>query len=451
MHLCANVFRQKLLPAGTIVRRNFSFGPGEKGYINRFYRRWQDRGLARRHRLADFFFSLPPIHPRSRLEQIFERAKRFNVEVETHPVNPDEYKFLLDGELLQFAGKGAVARGYLLRSGDFSANSGAIIMNVPVAGRSRERSAPRMDSMKSALKQDVLHISVCICTYKRPLLLKRLLIELSRQSTAGLFTYSVVVVDNDGEKSAEATVEEFRLTSGIEVKYFVEQRQGIALARNKVVENAEGEFVAFIDDDEFPASGWLLALFKTCNEYKVDGVLGPVMRHFDEVPPAWLQKSRFYDRRINPTGMRVDWPESRTGNVLLKRQILIGDPVPFRPQFRAGEDKDFFRRKIEDGRVFIWCAEAEVFEVIPPARWRRKHLLKRALLRGACAPLYPNCGVASIVKSIVAVPLYAVGLPFALLLGQHRFMTLLVKLCDHLGKLLALVGINPIHEQYVCD
>jgi len=78
-------------------------------------------------------------------------------------------------------------------------------------------------------------------------------------------------------------------------------------------------------------------------------------------------------------------------------------------------------------------------------------LLKRALLRGACAPLYPNCGVASIVKSIVAVPLYAVGLPFALLLGQHRFMTLLVKLCDHLGKLLALVGINPIKEAYVSD
>jgi hypothetical protein len=30
-------------------------------------------------------------------------------------------------------------------------------------------------------------------------------------------------------------------------------------------------------------------------------------------------------------------------------------------------------------------------------------------------------------------------------------MTLLVKLCDHLGKLLALVGINPIREQYVTE
>ncbi len=56
MHLCANVQLQKLLPEGTIARRNFSFASGEKHAINRFYRRWQDRQLAKRHRTTDFFF-----------------------------------------------------------------------------------------------------------------------------------------------------------------------------------------------------------------------------------------------------------------------------------------------------------------------------------------------------------------------------------------------------------
>jgi hypothetical protein len=115
MHLCANVFLQKLLPASTIVRRNFSFGPGEKGLANRFYRRWQDHKLARRHLLTDFFFALPPLEPRSRLERILDLASRFNVELETHPKNPAEYKFLLDGELLRCAGKITIARGYGLR------------------------------------------------------------------------------------------------------------------------------------------------------------------------------------------------------------------------------------------------------------------------------------------------------------------------------------------------
>jgi len=299
--------------------------------------------------------------------------------------------------------------------------------------------------------EETPHISVCVCTYKRPLLLKRLLTDLSRQHTGGLFTYSIVVADNDKERSAEAVLAEFQSGSAIPVKYVVEPRQNIALARNSVVSNATGEYVAFIDDDEFPITEWLHFLFTTCKKYNVDGVLGPVKRHFDEVPPKWMLKSRFYDRTVNPTGMPVEWHEARTGNVLLKREIFIGDASPFRPEFRAGEDQDFFRRKIEEGRVFIWSAEAEAFEVVPPARWKRSYLLKKALLRGATAGLQPDCGAASIAKSLIAVLVYAIALPFALLAGQHRFMTLLVKLCDHSGKLLISMGINPIHGEYVSD
>lgn len=295
------------------------------------------------------------------------------------------------------------------------------------------------------------HISVCVCTYRRPLLLKRLLQELNRQETGGLYTYSIVVADNDQAQSAQLLVEEMRSTLIVPVKYCVEPRQNIALARNKAVENAEGTFIAFIDDDEFPAHYWLLKLFNACLEYNVDGVLGPVKRHFDEVPPAWIQKSRFYERPVHPTGMRVKWHEARTGNVLFKRQILAGDSLPFRPEFRAGEDQDFFRRKIDQGYVFIWSAEAEAFEVVPPSRWKRMYMLRKALLRGATAGLQPGGGVVGVAKSVIAMPLYALALPFALLVGHHHFMTLLVKLCDHLGKLLIWIGINPIREQYVTD
>jgi succinoglycan biosynthesis protein ExoM len=293
------------------------------------------------------------------------------------------------------------------------------------------------------------HVSVCVCTYRRPDLLKRLLDHLARQETAGRFVYSIVVADNDSAQSAQPVVAEFAARSAIPIRYCVEPRQNIALARNKAVENVEGDFAAFIDDDEFPEKDWLSALLSTCESYRVDGVLGPVKRHFDEPPPKWLAKSHFYDRRINPTGTIVQWQEARTGNVLLRKKVLEDAEPPFRPQFRAGEDKDFFRRKIEQGHAFIWSAGAVVYETVPPARWKRRYMLRKALLRGASARLQPSCDAASIAKSMVAVPLYAVALPFALLAGHHHFMTLLVSMFDHLGKLLALVGINPVTEQYV--
>jgi glycosyltransferase involved in cell wall biosynthesis len=262
---------------------------------------------------------------------------------------------------------------------------------------------------------------------------------------------SAVVADNDPARSGEATVDEIRRSTSLSVKYCVEPTSGIAPTRNRAIANADGDYVAFIDDDEFPIRRWLLILLETCIAYKVDGTFGPVKRYFDEQPPAWLQKSRFYDRRVNPTGMRVEWPEARTGNVLIKREVLFADPVPFRAEFRVGEDQDFFRRRMEAGCVFVWCAEAEAFEVIPPERWKRIYLMKKALLRGASAALQPSCTAVSILKSALAVPIYAVLLPFVFPLGQHKFMTLLVKLCDHLGKLSAVMGLNLIKEAYVVE
>jgi glycosyltransferase involved in cell wall biosynthesis len=295
------------------------------------------------------------------------------------------------------------------------------------------------------------HISVCVCTYRRPEFLKRLLDHLAEQETAGAFTYSIVVVDNDSAQSARPVVDEFSARSGIPIRYCVEPRRNIALARNKAIENADGDFAALIDDDEFPEKKWLAALLSTCEGYGVDGVLGPVKRHFDQPPPRWLAKSHLYERPINPTGTIVRWPEARTGNALLRKKVLLNLGPPFRPQFRAGEDQDFFRRRIEQGHTFIWSADAVVYETVPPGRWRRRYMLRKALLRGASTWLQPTCGAASVAKSLVAVPLYLVVLPFALLAGHHHFVTLLVSMFDHLGKLLALVGINPIREQYVTE
>ena len=293
------------------------------------------------------------------------------------------------------------------------------------------------------------HICVCICTYKRPLLLKRLLEDLAHQERSGLFTYSIVVADNDRLRSAEAVVSGFAAASSIPVKYCVEPQQNISRARNKAVENANGDFIALIDDDEFPTKQWLLTLFNACCEHNVDGVLGPVKCQFDEVPPKWVVKGRFYERPTYRTGFVIDWTKGRTGNVLLKKNVFEGLEQPFNPEFRTGEDQDFFRRMIEKGCVFVWCNEAVAFEVVPPVRCKRSFMLKRALLRGQVTLLHPTSGTWQILKSVIAVPAYTLALPFALAVGQHRFMALLVKLCDHLGKLLACLGIRPIKDAYV--
>ena len=50
-------------------------------------------------------------------------------------------------------------------------------------------------------------MSVCVCTYKRPVLLAKLLDSLASQAIEDNFTYEVVVVDNDKTGAARVVVE----------------------------------------------------------------------------------------------------------------------------------------------------------------------------------------------------------------------------------------------------
>ena len=95
MHLSSNILFQRLIPTGAKVRRSFSFQPGEKNFLNRWYRAAVDRSLQARHRLTDYFFSLAHYLDMERLERIFILAVEKNVELMTHPKIPGEFRFLM--------------------------------------------------------------------------------------------------------------------------------------------------------------------------------------------------------------------------------------------------------------------------------------------------------------------------------------------------------------------
>jgi len=289
------------------------------------------------------------------------------------------------------------------------------------------------------------HICVCICTYKRPEMLLRLLSELEEQETENLFNYSIVIVDNDKLESARQPLKSIALKSKLHIQYFVEMEQNISLARNKALQNYEGNFIAMIDDDEYPSKTWLLNLFNVFNTFKPNGgVLGPVIPFYPEGTPKWLIKSKICDRPNYPTGTKLDWNMTRGGNAILSHNIFHKGPFLFDPKLgrNGGEDKEFFKRIIDHGYSFIWCREAEVNEIVYPGRWKLSHYLYRAILNGGDAG--KEHGIKSfyfLIKSIISFLYYSVLLLCTVFMGKHYTYKYFIKVVYDFARIMGCFNI----------
>jgi succinoglycan biosynthesis protein ExoM len=235
--------------------------------------------------------------------------------------------------------------------------------------------------MDSKMSEKTPHIDICIASYKRPQLLAKLLASLAAQNLPADVTLGVIVVDNDPAGTARPAVEN-ALAAGLSIRYFMQPEKNIALTRNMGVANSNGEYIAFIDDDECAGPDWLKHLYETLHKYEADVVFGPVTGEVPPNAPAWLTEGRFYERERYKTGTVP--PIRGTGNVLLRAQSMPDQGAPFNPKYglSGGEDTDFFRRLLQNGRKFIWCDEAEVMETVVPNRLTANWLIRRAFRGG---------------------------------------------------------------------
>jgi len=302
-------------------------------------------------------------------------------------------------------------------------------------------------------KENVDHIGICICTYKRPQLLAELLRKLENQNVGGAFQYSVHVVDNDYRSSAEKTVSQFGCEAEVLVTYNIEPIQNIALARNRAVRCAQGNLIAFLDDDETPGEEWLLQMFLAFKKFAAAGVLGPVRPCFTSEAPAWLSKSGILNRPSYSTGTILTYLQARTGNLLFDRQIIRETDIPFPPETgrTGGEDTEFFKTMMARGHAFIWCEEAPVYETILPERFKRMYYVRQSLRIGGLSGERHEHQNGGKWRALLFSGCAALGHGFlssvGVLLGQGVFMRHFTAMLYHLARITGWLGYPLIRER----
>jgi GT2 family glycosyltransferase len=166
-----------------------------------------------------------------------------------------------------------------------------------------------------------------------------------------------------------------------------EDKLGLSNARNRVIREAIGEYILFMDDDETPDPQWLVSYERAIRIHRPDALGGRIEVMFEDGDrPEWLvdellgfvgkldhgSEERFLNDRTTPIF---------GGNFGFNRELFVRigtfDTVLGRKGSAniGGEDTEIYRRMITMGCKVLWVPDAVIYHRIQTSKLRRSYFL----------------------------------------------------------------------------
>ena len=207
-------------------------------------------------------------------------------------------------------------------------------------------------------------VTVAICTRNRAADLKLCLDALMKLPQKG---QEILVVDNDpSDDDTKNLVAQY-----CSVKYILEKRRGLDVARNRAIKEAGNEIIAFTDDDALVDLNWLEALLKNFEEPLVMCVTGMTMpleletkgqeafEHYSSFGKGFFKKRFSYFNSDPLAAGNV----GAGANMALKKKLVneIGwfdEALDAGTATHSGGDHEFFVRILLAGYQIVYEPEA---------------------------------------------------------------------------------------------
>lgn len=233
---------------------------------------------------------------------------------------------------------------------------------------------------------DVPFLSVALCTHNHADRLERTLADLAALA-APTRPWEFIVIDNgctDG--SSELLASHRWELEGATVRIVREDRLGLSNARNRALREARGEYLLYMDDDETPATRWLIAYEQAMIAHQPDALGGCIEVMFEDGGrPAWLQDELlgFLGKLDNGEARWLTSEETPIfgGNFAFRRQIFerIGDFDARLGRMgrinSGGEDTEIYRRLLAHGCSVRWVPDAVIHHRIQTPKLKRGYFL----------------------------------------------------------------------------
>lgn len=227
----------------------------------------------------------------------------------------------------------------------------------------------------------MIDISILICTYRRDQIASTLE-SIFQQTLITSAKIEIIVADNDISPTAHHIIEKISRTSPVELHYLHAPAKNISIARNACLDHCQGEWIAFIDDDEVADPTWLETLLETARVTGADAVFGPAIALYPEGTPEWLRKLDFHSNRpVRRNGVVMT---GHTCNAALRWRGMAWQHMRFdveRGQ-TGGEDTAFFFAIHRAGARMEIAENAQVYELADPARLSFRWIAQRSFRSG---------------------------------------------------------------------
>ena len=138
-----------------------------------------------------------------------------------------------------------------------------------------------------------IDLTVAIPTYNGESRVPKVLERLRSQTGTERFSWEIIVIDNNSDDSTAQVVKEYQANWNLPytLKYCFEPKQGLALARQRAINEARGAYIAFLDDDNLPDENWVAQAYKFGQEHpKAGAYSGQIHGDFEVQPPENFQR-----------------------------------------------------------------------------------------------------------------------------------------------------------------
>lgn len=206
--------------------------------------------------------------------------------------------------------------------------------------------------------------TVAICTRNRAQDLHRCLTALTQMPNYG---HEILVVDNC--PSDDATKQVVAQFAG--VRYVLEERKGLDIARNRALQEAQNAIVAFTDDDAVPEPNWLPMLLRNFTHPLVLCVTGNTMpleleTHGQEAFEKYSSFNKGFHRKVHSITSGNPLATGGIGagaNMALRKDVLtlvggFDEALDAGTPTQSGGDHEFFSRILLSGYQIVYEPQA---------------------------------------------------------------------------------------------